>query len=112
VVLVERDPKLARALLATRDRLGAQDDVAVQRGDGILALRSAAPASLDLVFLDPPYDSGLLAAALEAAVPALKPGGWVYAEDRRRLAACPPELQLCRTLKAGAVHAHLLQRQP
>jgi 16S rRNA G966 N2-methylase RsmD len=68
---------------------------------------------MDLVLLDPPFDSPLLAQALPEAARALAPQGFVYLESPRRwlddeLAAIG--LALYRYLKAGAVHAHLLQR--
>ncbi len=112
VLMVERDRQLLQALRATVERLHAQDGVTLLQGDGLAALRSTPPASLDLVFLDPPYDSGLLAPALEAAARALRPGGLVYAEDRGPLLACPAGLEPWRQSRAGAVHAHLLRRAP
>jgi 16S rRNA (guanine966-N2)-methyltransferase len=76
-------------------------------------LQRLAPASMDLVLLDPPFDSPLLALALPEAARALAPQGFVYLESPRRwlddeLAVIG--LALYRYLKAGAVHAHLLQR--
>jgi 16S rRNA G966 N2-methylase RsmD len=87
--------------------------VQVQRGDGLVALGRVAPASLDLVLLDPPFDAGLFDPALAAAATVVAPGGFVYLEAPQawtdeRLQAMG--LVLRRHLKAGAVHAHLLQR--
>ncbi len=112
VLLVETDAALAAQLQATRTRLDATA-VQVQRGDGLVALGRAAPASLDLVLLDPPFDAGLFDAALAAAAKGVAPGGFVYLEapqawsDERVQAL---GLALHRHLKAGAVHAHLFQR--
>ena len=56
VRLVELDA----ALVAQLKRIAAQlkaDVVQVVRGDGVAVLRGQAPASLDLVLLDPPFDS-------------------------------------------------------
>ena len=72
-----------------------------------------APASWDLVFLDPPFDSGLLAPSLQAAAAVLKPGGRVYVEAGDAWADAqlqPMGWQLQRHMRAGAVHAHLLTR--
>jgi len=33
--------------------------VHVQRGDGVAAIRQAAPGSLDVIFIDPPFDAPL-----------------------------------------------------
>ena len=85
----------------------------MQRGNGIAVLRSRAAGSLDLVFLDPPFDAGLYEAALEAAASTLAPDGLLYLEapqawDAPALAAY--RLEPLRHLKAGRVHAHLLRR--
>jgi 16S rRNA (guanine(966)-N(2))-methyltransferase RsmD len=108
VTIVERDAGLAKALRAVAARLGA-DAVMVQAGDGVAALRRAAPASLDLVFLDPPYGSGLLAPALQAAARALAPGGFVYAEDDEPVSGTAAGLAPYRSTRAGRVHAALLR---
>lgn len=114
VVLVEQDAALAANLRALKERLQAEA-VRVQRGDGIAALRALPAASMDLVLLDPPFDANLFSKALAAAAPAVRPGGWVYLEapaqaDEAELSALG--LVPHRHLKAGAVHAHLLQRLP
>ncbi len=112
VALAETDAMLVGQLQATRERLGAAA-VQVQRGDGLMALARVAPGSLELVLLDPPFDSDLFDKALAAAALAVAPGGYVYLEapqawtDERLQ---PLGLVVHRHLKAGAVHAHLLQR--
>ncbi len=115
VVLVEQDAALAAQLETLRQRLGAEA-VRVQRGDGVAALRAAAPGSLHLALIDPPFaQDDLFAPALAAAARALAPDGFIYLEAP---AACTPEaiaplgLELHRHLKAGAVHAHLLRPVP
>jgi 16S rRNA (guanine(966)-N(2))-methyltransferase RsmD len=110
VLLVERDPALARALAGTVAALGAGATVAVEAGDGLEVLRRQAAATWDLLFLDPPWGSALLGPALEAAARAVAPGGFVYAEDGAPLAAWPEALEPHRSLRAGAVHAHLLRK--
>ena len=112
VLLVEQDALLVTQLKKTQARLRA-GAVRVQRGDGVAALRQLAPASVDAIFLDPPFDSPLLEKALRLAAAALKPTGWVYLEapavwSDAQLAPCG--LELFRHLKAGAVHAHLLKQ--
>ena len=120
VSLVEQDAALVRQLQALCVRLGAGGDavpVDVQRGDGVQALRRVAPGSLDLVFLDPPFDPAvgapLFEPALAAAAAAIKADGLVYLEAPRtwgdaELAVCG--LQQHRAAKAGMVHFHLLGR--
>lgn len=112
VTLVEQDTALVVQLRKTKEQLKA-DAVLVQRGDGIGALKVWPAASADLVFLDPPFDANLFDAALQAAARAVAPGGYIYLEapsawGEEQLA--PLGLTLYRHLKAGAVHAHLLQR--
>ncbi|RRD56072.1 16S rRNA (guanine(966)-N(2))-methyltransferase RsmD [Comamonadaceae bacterium OH2545_COT-014] len=115
VLLLEQDAALAAALRAHQQRLHASA-VQVQRGDGLAALRALPAASVDLVFLDPPFDAAhLFAPALAAAAAAVRPGGYVYLEaparhDHDSAALASLGLAPHRYLKAGAVHAHLLQR--
>ncbi|MDR1968082.1 MAG: 16S rRNA (guanine(966)-N(2))-methyltransferase RsmD [Burkholderiaceae bacterium] len=113
VLLVEQDAALAAGLRQTVQRLNA-NAVRVLRGDGIDALRAAAPGSADLVLLDPPFDAAaLFAPALAAAAAAVRAGGWVYLEAPAEADASALDalgLPVHRHLKAGAVHAHLLRR--
>jgi len=111
VLLIEHDPAQVDALRALVKRLAAAA-VAVERAHALTALQRLPAASADLVLLDPPFDAGLYEKALEAAVPALRPGGWLYLEaprawDDADLARFG--LARHRYLKAGAVHAHLLR---
>ncbi|KRH99653.1 16S rRNA (guanine(966)-N(2))-methyltransferase RsmD [Curvibacter sp. PAE-UM] len=112
VTLVEQDSTLVAQLRKSKEQLQA-GAVQVQRGEGIAALKAWPAASADLVFLDPPFDANLFEPALQAAARALAPEGYIYLEapsawNEEQLA--PLGLTLYRHLKAGAVHAHLLQR--
>jgi 16S rRNA G966 N2-methylase RsmD len=128
VTLVEQDAAQARDLQAVVQRLpGAAAVVQVARASGIAVLQRQAPASLDLVLLDPPFDADLYRTALVAALPALRTGGWLYLEASAAWTAAdgapgtpdadpadpahrvPPGLALRRHLRAGAVHAHLFE---
>ena len=112
VQLVEYDSALADQLKKTQTQLQASA-VHVVRGDGVSAIRQAAPGSLDVIFIDPPFDAPLFEPALGACARALAPAGWVYLEaptaytDELLTAV---GLSVHRHLKAGAVHAHLLKR--
>ncbi|MDR0226163.1 MAG: 16S rRNA (guanine(966)-N(2))-methyltransferase RsmD [Burkholderiaceae bacterium] len=114
VLMNEQDATLVLQLQRLRERLDAQT-VRVLRGDGLACLRQVAPATLDLVLLDPPFDlQELFLPALGAAAQAVVPGGYVYLEapqawDAAQLAEAGG-LELFRHLKAGAVHAHLLRK--
>ena len=112
VQLVEQHPALVAQLHTLQQRLQATA-VRVQRGDGVAVLKQSAPGSLDLVLIDPPFGSALFTPALAAAVPALTATGFVYLEAREQWAddaLAALGLRLYRHLRAGAVHAHLLQK--
>jgi 16S rRNA (guanine(966)-N(2))-methyltransferase RsmD len=111
VSLIELDASLVKLLQGHCQRLSASN-VVVHKGDGLAALKKAEPASLDLIFLDPPFDANLFAPALASARPALREDGWLYLEAPTAWAAdALAELgyALHKHLKAGAVHAHLLR---
>lgn len=111
VDLVETDAKLTAQLNVLVLRLGALG-VRVIRGDGVAAIRQSKPNSLDLVLIDPPFDSGMFEAALLAASQAIKPNGFVYLEAPLHWDDANLErlgLKNWRHFRAGAVHAHLLQ---
>ena len=113
VRMIEQDAGLVEQLGRLQQRLAASA-VKVQRGDALAALHQAAPGSLDLVLLDPPYaEPALFLPALRAAQCAVARDGWVYLEAPAEwddAALAPLGLQRQRYLKAGAVHAHLLRR--
>ncbi|MBO9648325.1 MAG: RsmD family RNA methyltransferase [Variovorax sp.] len=113
VLLCEQDAALVAQLQTLKTKLSAET-VRVERGNGVTALERTPAGSLHVVFLDPPFDNvALYSPALSAAVRALRPGGVIYLEaarqwDEEELASLG--LVVYRHLKAGAVHAHLLQR--
>ncbi len=112
VHLVERDSALVVQLKRIQTQLQASATQIV-RGDAIAALKQMEPASMDAVFLDPPFDSVLFDAALQAAGRAVATDGFVYLEAPRLWTNEQLEgagLKVHRHLKAGAVHAHLLRR--
>ncbi len=112
VLMLEQDPQLVTLLLETQKRLKAQT-VQIQKGDAMMALQRLAPNSLDLILLDPPFEASYFEKALHFAANALVPEGWVYLEAPEHwtdeaIQACG--LEPVKYMKAGAVHAHLLQR--
>ena len=112
VTLVEQDRGLVEQISKTAERLQASG-LHVVRGDGVASLRQCAPGSLDLVFLDPPFDSQLFEPGLRAAASAVAAPGLVYLEAPMAWSdaqLAPFGLVRHRYLKAGAVHAHLLKR--
>lgn len=112
VLLVEQDGALAAQLKRVQEQLKATA-VQVSRGDGVTALRHTAASSLELIFLDPPFDSSRFESAVQAAAPALTSSGFVYLEAPKHWSDTELQalgLQLHRYLRAGMVHAHLLRR--
>lgn len=113
VTLVERDPKLAARLRALRDRLGATQ-IEIVAGDALAVAAQLADSSFDFVFVDPPYDAGLLAPALDAVRRVLAPEGLAYAESDAPIDAAQAAAhgyELVRADRAGHVHFHLLRRK-
>jgi 16S rRNA (guanine(966)-N(2))-methyltransferase RsmD len=114
VLLIEQNAQLVTQLKASIAQLNAQT-VQVIKGEGVHALQQSAPGTVDVVFLDPPFEAKLFEPALKAAARALAPQGFIYLEapelwsDERLL---PLGLKVCKHLKAGAVHAHLIQKTP
>jgi 16S rRNA (guanine(966)-N(2))-methyltransferase RsmD len=112
VLLVEQDAELVEQLRALQAKLQATT-VRVERGNGLSALARLAPGSMNLIFLDPPFDSDLFGKALAAATEALAPDGLIYLEapvEWNDEALSGYGLARLRHLRAGAVHAHLLGR--
>lgn len=120
VLLVEQDGTLVTQLQRVLAQLQALElpeplsqKLHIQRGEGVSALRSLAPASYHVIFLDPPFDGELYEGALAAAARALAADGSIYLEAPKAWtdeALAPLGLVVHRHLKAGAVHAHVLHK--
>jgi len=110
VLICEQDAQLADKLKALQIKLKASM-VTVERGDGVSLLRRISPGSLQLVFLDPPYEFTAFESALKAAAQAIATPGFVYLEASKPWTdeeLAPLGLTVHRFGKAGAVHFHLL----
>jgi 16S rRNA (guanine966-N2)-methyltransferase len=110
VTLVETDRDGVSALLALRERLHA-DQVEIVAGDAFAVLSRLPDANFDLAFVDPPYESGLLPAALRAVRRVLATEALVYVEDRRPLDAqglTDLGFRIVRQDRAGQVNFALL----
>ena len=112
VQLVELDTALVAQLKRTQIQLKA-NATQVVRGDGVVTLKQMDPASMDVIFIDPPFDSVLFEPALAAAGRVVAPDGFIYLEapvswSDEKLKDMG--LMVHRHLKAGAVHAHVLKR--
>ena len=110
VLLCEQDPVVVEKLKSSQLKLKASM-VRIERGDGVSLLRRMTQGSLQLVFLDPPYESNLFESALKAAGQAISATGFVYLEAPKPWldeTLADLGLKVHRFGKAGAVHFHLL----
>jgi 16S rRNA (guanine966-N2)-methyltransferase len=110
VLLIENNALATRALEQNLARLKATA-CELRKSDAFMALRSLPAASVDLIFVDPPFESQLHARAAAAAKHALKPEGLLYLEAPDE-ATIDAQLALGYTLykraRAGAVSFALL----
>jgi 16S rRNA (guanine(966)-N(2))-methyltransferase RsmD len=107
VVMVEISREVHRRLAATANELGAGQRIRLVVGDALHFLASP-PRRFDVVFVDPPYASGLAARALERLPAALAPGAVVYVESDAAFAP-GPDWRVTREGRAGAVHHRLME---
>jgi 16S rRNA (guanine(966)-N(2))-methyltransferase RsmD len=110
VTLIENNRQLVDQLSSTKRKLAA-DQVDIIAGDALTAAGRWPAASFDIIFIDPPFDSELMAPALAAAMRLIAPDGLIYAESGTALDASLLErhrLQVARNTRAGRVHSYLL----
>jgi 16S rRNA (guanine966-N2)-methyltransferase len=106
VTLVERSRKGCAALEENAAALGERG-VRIVCGDALeFAARSG--GRFDVVFVDPPYGSGLAEKALALLPRLLAPGGRVYFESDRPFPG-DARWRSVREGRAGAVHFHLVE---
>src|SRR5450759_921815 len=106
VVMVERDPVAFHALQANVGVLNAAA-VELKRADALEFLR-ADDGTYDVVFLDPPFRADYLPQVLPALIPRLAAGAMVHVEAPRA-PALPPQWEVWRSGRAGAVTHQLLK---
>ena len=112
VLLVEGDTALIANLSKSKDKLKA-DTVRIQRGDGIAILQGQSSGSIDIIFIDPPFEAPIFEKAIAAAAKVITAQGAIYLEAPKAwtdedLAAYG--LQVSRAGKAGTVYYHLLKK--
>ena len=107
VVMVESSRLVHRHLRETAEALGAGPRLRLVLGDALHFLASQ-PRGFDVVFVDPPYASGLAAKVLERLPGTLAADAVVYVESDSAFAA-GPGWRVTREGRAGAVHHRLLQ---
>lgn len=112
VLLVDNDPQVAQHLRAQVHRLGADNVVVQETSASTLLARPAEP--FDIVFLDPPFASGMLASLGRSLEERgwLNVGGLVYLETERSAAdwVLPDSWVLEHDKVAGRVRYALAQK--
>ena len=113
VVLVEKAAEAARTIAANLERLDA-GTVRLEQSDAIAWLENCPQESLDIVFIDPPFGSGLAGRALDAieARAVMKKGGLVYLESDRDSAPVVPRAgwETIREKTLGQVRMQLFRK--
>ncbi|HVO47749.1 MAG TPA: 16S rRNA (guanine(966)-N(2))-methyltransferase RsmD [Steroidobacteraceae bacterium] len=113
VTFVERDAAAVQALRARLIEWHASGG-SVEQADAARFL-AGPPHPVDIAFLDPPFDSGLLTqvARLLEERGWLAPGAWIYVETGAQagLPPLPQRWQVIKAKQAGAVGYHLLASQ-
>lgn len=108
VIMVERDRDAQAALEKNRVALGATQ-VEILRVDALAWLANNRE-TFDLIFIDPPFDSGLADLVLADLAPHLKSGGFAYVEQGAEVTA-PPGFTIHRSGRAGRSHFALLIKE-
>ena len=102
VTFVESDRRAVALIEANLAACGVDADYTIENRDLIAAMRQAAGAAFDVVWLDPPYDITDVSGALDAASRMLAPGGLLVLERAtRREPDAPASLQRVRDVKSG-----------
>ncbi len=110
--LLDLSTEACRALLLHRQTLGAENSVQVLQADTLAWLRQTPARAFDILFIDPPFDSGLLSPTIELlAQPGwLARGARIYLESpRRQVLPRPADWQLLRSVETGQVQCQLLE---
>jgi len=108
VVMVERNPAVFRALQENIEKFGC-GNVFAHCQDG-LEFASRDTQRYDVIFLDPPFQSGLLPRLLEVLPQHLNENGVLYVESGAAIDA-PPPWQTVKSGRAGHVYYRLLRNQ-
>ena len=111
VTLIDNNRQLVDQLTQTKRKLAA-DQIDVVTGDALSAAALWPDASFDMIFVDPPFDSGLLTPALATAARLIAPNGLIYVESGTAIDEAlmqRHQLQVARASRAGRVYFYLLR---
>lgn len=107
VVMLESSRQACDALKHNRELLKA-NHVEIHQAETLNWMRISAE-QFDVIFLDPPFSSGLMEQVLPIAIVLLKPQGWLYVEQQGEIHA-PEGFIIHRQGRAGQSHFALLKR--
>ena len=105
VVMVEQSSIVARQLKENAQLLGA-NNATVVNADALQYLRGTA-RPFDVVFLDPPFNQGILDRALASLTPWLAPDAKVYAESELSFEPSP-DWKILKQSRAGQVKFQIM----
>ena len=116
VTFIEKLPPASMALKKIVTTLAANTTCEIIQTDAIVWLqqqKNISSPSMDIIFLDPPFSSGLLLQALKALThhPLVGAKTLIYIESAKSLTAeeLPPNWQILKQKQAGEVAYHLVQ---
>lgn len=108
VVMVEKARPAVQALMDNKARLDARGAEVV--GTDALRWLSVTQERFHVVFLDPPFDTGLMDILLPRMQGFLEPGGWLYCETPQGVSESSLWKKI-RSSRAGQVTYQLFQSQ-
>ena len=113
VLMIEKHPRALEVLRQSVEQLQAVQ-VNLRGGGAMSMIEDLKPDSLDVVFVDPPFDSNLAGLVLERLdnIGCVRRGGFVYVESPATNQVTPPAgWRVWRDQQLGEVRMQLFRRQ-
>ena len=113
VLMIEKHPRAAEVLRQSIEQLRAEQ-VNLRAGGAMTLIEDLKPASFDLAFVDPPFDSNLGGIVFERLdkIGCVRRGGFVYVESPASKMIPPPDgWSVWREQQMGEVRMQLFRRK-
>jgi 16S rRNA (guanine966-N2)-methyltransferase len=113
VLMIEKHPRAQEVLRQDIEQLQAVQ-VKLHSGGAMSMIEDFKPDSLDIVFVDPPFDSNLAGLVLERLdkIGCVRRGGFVYVESPAMKPVSPPrDWRVWRDQQLGEVRMQLFRRE-